>query len=153
MRSRAVIRAGLVKVLGLNVTLISSKSDGAARVAKSWQARRRFGRSSLSTCDRKESRHSSDSQNLRNVELVERIRLHTELWERDSAAMALSDTRSAIELLARPKSFQHGGLHGRAVAMGLGISPNSSLDDWLDWLDWLVWLAWLSLEGARLNAG
>jgi hypothetical protein len=38
----------------------------------------------LSMCDRKDSLHSSDSQNLRNDWLVERTRLQTELLERNA---------------------------------------------------------------------
>jgi len=71
-----------VNVDGLKVTVRFSKRPGAARVEKSWQTRRKLGRSSCSTCASRFSRQLSLSQNLRKAELVERTRLQIELLER-----------------------------------------------------------------------
>ena len=71
-----------MKVEGLKVTVRDSNRPGAARVEKSWQTRRKLGRSSWSMCASRFSRQLSFSQNLRKAELVDSTRLQMELLER-----------------------------------------------------------------------
>ena len=67
-RSKAAMRAGLVKMLGRNVIEISSKSKDAARMLKSWQAKRREARSSFGIEERNASRVLSVHQNRRKAD-------------------------------------------------------------------------------------
>jgi hypothetical protein len=76
------MRAGLEKVDVLKVEVMDSNSCGAARDEKSWQTRRKLARSSVSRCSSRLSRHESFSQKRKKTELVERTKLHMELFER-----------------------------------------------------------------------
>ncbi len=67
-RSKAAMRAGLVKMLGRNVIVISSKRKGAARMLKSWHAKRREARSSFGIQERYASRVLSVHQNRRKAD-------------------------------------------------------------------------------------
>lgn len=78
----ASMRAGLEKVDVLNVEVMDENNCGAARDEKSWQTRRKLARSSVSRCSSRLSRQSSFSQKRRKTELVERTKLHIELFER-----------------------------------------------------------------------
>jgi hypothetical protein len=78
----ASMRAGLVKLEVLKVTVIFSKSRGAAFDEKSWHTRRKLERSSGSIWSNTLSRHESFSQKRRKTELVERTKLHIEPLER-----------------------------------------------------------------------
>ena len=73
---RASTRAGLENVDGLKVTVSDSKSTGAVRVAKSWQTRRKLGRSSSLRWAKRLSRQVSFNQKRRKDELVDKTRLH-----------------------------------------------------------------------------
>ena len=114
------MRAGFEKVDVLNVEVMDSNSSGEARDEKLWQTRRKLARSSDFRCSSRLSRHWSFSQKREKTELVERIRLHIELFAHVACDCQYDwEARCARYVLHRPSMV---------VAAVDAISPNSNLD-------------------------
>lgn len=114
------MRAGLVKVEVLNVTVIFSKSRGAAFDEKSWHTRRKLARSSDSMRLSTFSRQSSFSQKRKKTELVESTRLQMEPLDGIALVWLICECMVPTEACLHLPS---------ALVTGLsGISPNSSLE-------------------------